>query len=847
VLFCAGLVASGSADAQDDGAKQGSKTAAPATRKTAVPRGTGSVGREKIKPVPDAGTIPAVRLSEPDRQCEFPDIAALTGGRWVATWVERKDGKERVVASELARDAGPGRTVVVDDRLDAYHDARVVQLPSRLDKINTIVTFAGRDGDNWDIYCTMLDPKLEVIGETKRLTTDPAPDLAPAITTFFLPPPKDKPATIIAFQSFRQGNSDICLVSDLGSGWGKPVFVSKSDANDWAPSVAAFPNYGAVVAWDSYAAGDYDVMLRHIGTALTETVRITDSPRAEFHPSVAVDLMGRVWIAYDVADRNWGKDFSPGSGVAAEGSRGLHARRTTEIRAYHHGKVYQPKAGLGALGTGGLAQFAEMPHLTMDGAGGLWMFVRHWKQRRPTEIYVLYATRLTKDGWSEPHLLAESEGRNSQRMGAAYGRGRRICAVYAGDGRGKNRPEGHGPALNYSVHRATLPRPPLGDDWHRIPLEPVTVKERADAPSPPPRWKVTVGDQEYTLIAGDLHRHTDIRGHGGVDASILDTYRYAADAADLDFVATTDHNQADGGKWLDGLRDYQWSFTQKAADLYHHPPAFLTMYAYEHSLKTPSGHRNIIFAERGGKMRPAFRSQNPDDNMPENLWGWMTQNGQRVAIIPHTFAESKQGRAEWNWAPPEFEPVLEIYQGARSSYERGDAPEGQRRGNSQLEEGGSFAQDALAKGHRYGFIASSDHFSTHNSYAYLYVKALDRESVLEALRARRTYAASDNIRIEATMNGHMMGEAFELSGAKPKLRVRAEANNDILRIDVIRQGQIVFAREPKAKADTFEWADPDPITEKPSYYYVRVIQRDVEDPQGDPEMAWVSPFFVTVK
>ena len=29
-----------------------------------------------------------------------------------------------------------------------------------------------------------------------------------------------------------------------------------------------------------------------------------------------------------------------------------------------------------------------------------------------------------------------------------------------------------------------------------------------------------------------------------------------------------------------------------------------------------------------------------------------------------------------------------------------------------------------------------------------------------------------------------------------------------------------------------------------THYYVRVFQRDSDDPAGDPEIAWASPFFV---
>jgi hypothetical protein len=40
------------------------------------------------------------------------------------------------------------------------------------------------------------------------------------------------------------------------------------------------------------------------------------------------------------------------------------------------------------------------------------------------------------------------------------------------------------------------------------------------------------------------------------------------------------------------------------------------------------------------------------------------------------------------------------------------------------------------------------------------------------------------------------------------------------------------------------WRDSD-IKSGKSYYYIRVFQRDPENPDGDPEIAWISPFYVT--
>ena len=50
------------------------------------------------------------------------------------------------------------------------------------------------------------------------------------------------------------------------------------------------------------------------------------------------------------------------------------------------------------------------------------------------------------------------------------------------------------------------------------------------------------GGKRYELFFGDLHRHTDISlCFAPSDGSIDDAYRYAIDAAPLDFLGITDH------------------------------------------------------------------------------------------------------------------------------------------------------------------------------------------------------------------------------------------------------------------------------------------------------------------
>ena len=117
-----------------------------------------------------------------------------------------------------------------------------------------------------------------------------------------------------------------------------------------------------------------------------------------------------------------------------------------------------------------------------------------------------------------------------------------------------------------------------------------------------------------------------------------------------------------------------------------------------------------------------------------------------------------------------------------------------------------------AHGNVYGFVSFSDHRSTHNGWACIWTDLLNREGLLDAMFARRTYAAPDEIR----------------------------------RVDVIRDGMHIWTKEPNARSMKATFRD---MNVKPgkAYYYVRVFQRDGEKPDGDPEIAWSSPMFVTYK
>ena len=123
---------------------------------------------------------------------------------------------------------------------------------------------------------------------------------------------------------------------------------------------------------------------------------------------------------------------------------------------------------------------------------------------------------------------------------------------------------------------------------------------------------------------------------------------------------------------------------------------------------------------------------------------------------------------DWRDNDPDVDTVAEIYQGARQNYEHKNAPRGIRDGEEAAAAGGfqepGMFWNAWSKGYKIGVIASSDHYSTHVSYALVYTPGHRRESIHNALRKRRAYGATDNIVLDFRMGGAFMGEEIAAGG-----------------------------------------------------------------------------------
>jgi hypothetical protein len=254
----------------------------------------------------------------------------------------------------------------------------------------------------------------------------------------------------------------------------------------------------------------------------------------------------------------------------------------------------------------------------------------------------------------------------------------------------------------------------------------------------------------------------------------------------------------------------------------------------------PNGHRNVIWTERGHRTLPLPKPvpaalANDTAKLYENL---QATNG--ICTL-HTSATS-QGT---DWAAPhnqELEPFVEIFQGYHTNYEAPDAPKVVSDKTDRIHgkyESAGFVSNALAKGYKLGFQASSDHISTHVSYACILAEEFSRKGLVDAMRKRHSYAATDNIIVDFRCGRAIMGD--ETKSDKPKFDVVVLGTGPIAKVELLRNSQVVHTIKPEAKAPAearFSWEDAmPPQGERPNYYYVRVVQ-------DNGQMAWSSPIWV---
>jgi hypothetical protein len=782
-------------------------------------------GRILVQRVPAA-----VQVSETSHESESAALARGAGDDlWVA-WVGYRKGASEVLARRFDGRAWGAVQAVSPRPGDIFH-VKLVQGGGTVWAIWT-----EQVNGNWDLYGRRFDGRSW--SAVERLSDHPQPDIHHAVAS------GANGEIWLAWQGFRDGQSDIFARRFAGSSWSPAERLSTSPANDWSPAITAGPSGRAYVAWDTYDKGNYDVVFRAFdGSVWSATQAIASTPNFEAKVTLACDREGRVWAAWNESGSNWGKDTGL---LVRRQATPLYEHRLIATAVLADGGWQRPAADLEASLPTELSDRNESFALSVDAAGRMWLFFRHRVDRIPDvpieaalhgAAWELWASAYEGSAWSTPVPVPSSAGRSDMTTAIAADSKGNLHLAWATDGRDYETMihrkagvfTGAFPASTSSVQppqfvaateaklRTFEPHPREAEDLARI--RGYTIQSEG---------------KTYRIYRGDIHRHTEISRDGKQDGSLWDTYRYALDAASLDFLGVSDHN-TQGGPDVEYIN---W-INQQAADIFLVSGRFAPLFGYERSLSYPNGHRNVMFARRGIPTLPIPPEEAKAQTGAKALYEYLRKN--RGIAVSHTSATGMG--TDWRDNDPEVEPLVEIYQGDRVSAEHEGAPKAASAGDPTSQAGGfrplGYVWNAWAKGYKLGVQASSDHLSTHISYACTIAEDFSREGLIEAMRRRHSYGATDNIvldyRIRAGGREYIQGDIADVKGPF-QLWVKILGTAPVRQVDIIRSNRYIHNLQNLGREVDFTFADNEPLPGE-SYYYIRVMQ-------VDEQMAWSSPIWV---
>ncbi|MEZ5355141.1 MAG: hypothetical protein R2762_21110 [Bryobacteraceae bacterium] len=768
---------------------------------------------------------------------DAPSIAiARDNSRWVAYQAFKPD-QDDVFAEQLSG----GRLTLhkVTTRPGDIYRTAVAQ-----DSEGKVwVVWSERRDDNWDLYARSYDGNAW--SSVARLTTESQPDVHHRLAT-------DSAGRLhLVWQGWRDNRAAILHKSySAGEGWSDSTRVSDPGApNCWEPSIAVGSNGFLHVAWDQYGPNGYDIHLRTMASNVWHrSVAVATTPLFEAYPSVTVDKQDRVWIAWHESGVNWGKDWGFYYDIKAPAT-GLYQSRNIRIAVWDGRQMREPVTQLEKSLPPDKFNYYEYPHLVADGSGAIHAFFRkrtpqqhNVYPRTPSHqaLWEIYTSTWDGAKWSNMTLVPYSTGRNDMRIATAVDAQGIVHAAWPTDRRGfrdmiNTLPDvfagrfAYGAAASADHQLAAYGKPDA---------QPATVhtNESADV-SRMRSYTYQIGAETLRIYRGDMHRHTEISWDGYSDGSTEDTYRYAIDAASMDFLAITEHNF--------GVEDeYDWWRSQKFCDIFRVGSAFVPLFAYERSATYPNGHRNIVFPYRGAPVLDVQHYEWADNSAnrrqgAERLFGYLRKY--KGLAMPHTSATDMG--TDWRDYDPEVEPVVEIYQSDRTNYECADCWRAADKTNRAKQPGGyrpdGFVSNAWKKGYRLGVQASSDHLGVHTAYSMILAPANNRQALVDAIRQRRTYGATDNIVLDFRLidgtREYVMGADADVSGA-PRFRVRVEGTGPLGDVEIVKDNQRVYAATVTGSTAAFDWSDP-ATPAATSFYYVRVRQKDGQ-------IAWGSPIWV---
>ncbi len=547
--------------------------------------------------------------------------------------------------------------------------------------------------------------------------------------------------------------------------WSGARSIAAGAEDVWRPRVASAGDGRVSVVYDAFDGESFDVRYLELerGTA-TLAIDVAFGPAYQGLPDVALDRAGRAWIAWEEAPQ-----FGETGGLRAERTLALACIESGRVRRAEIEPVRADFPRL-ACGERGLVVTGRAPGATWPPAGA----------EQYAAFYAAWFTNAIAFGSSgevRSTRLVDTDGDNdgTEVLLAAQADGSVSC-FFSADLRTRRRP------------KPGAFQEPLEGRWRvgRIELSAPTAFPPLAAEADGASSRVTSGTTEAGPMArnaeegprpffGDLHRHTQLsRCQGSMDGTRLDAYRYARGPGGLDFVSINDHYQH--------LTPWSWWSSLRDVERFHAPGSLVTFAGIERALRTRA-HVNEVYLDPSEVPLdiPVFhRAPAEPGAIP----------AEHTLAIPHMMG-MEGAPFPWEEFAPDFHRLVEVYQGLRGSFEGPGLPyEAQNRAFDD-----SSLANGIARGLHFGLIASSDHRASSTAYAGVQADELSREAIFAALRARRAFAASDRVALDARVGRLRMGEAGTAAADAPfELAVRARGAS-VATVELVKNGATVARRD----------------------------------------------------
>ena len=396
--------------------------------------------------------------------------------------------------------------------------------------------------------------------------------------------------------------------------------------------------------------------------------------------------------------------------------------------------------------------------------------------------------------------------------------------------------------------------------------------------------RVFANEPQIKTYWGELHSHSSISADGIGN----DLFTYARDSAHLDFFASTEHADDDGiqpprpgstaprPEWGNAIRPEDWDAIKARVERFNEPNRFVTLLAYECSLRAPYGHHNVFFRSTDGEPWPVGLV-----GSVETLWSKIAA-GDAITIPHHTgiaFVGAPSGAesagpelqpiitatnvaapspgfsVDWTHHDPVMRPLLEIYSlhGSSERYDPEDSLAYENAGFTFARSvpGAHYARDAWAAGLQLGVVAASDDHSArpgqpNGGVTAIRAARLTRDSVFGALTRKETYGTTgQRIYMDLEIAGINMGQSGRVRGPVAG-NITIAAPSEIAIAELLRRempsGDYLVAHQWHDVGRLLQTRFTDAPANNRLMYYLRVQLR--ERVRGRVVRGWTSPVWL---